>query len=127
LKLLSKQNIVFFCIIGVIFVVSVIVWLVVSDIQTENTTALVYKNGVLIETISLSAVETEYEYAINDDGVNVILVKSGEIGVISADCPTQICVNTGFIGSGVIPIICIPNRLEIRIVGGSHELDAVAG
>jgi hypothetical protein len=117
---------VFGAVIAALFAASLAAWVLVTRAGESNRTALIYKNGELIEEVMLSAVSREYEITIDDDGVNVVLVKPGEISVIYADCPTQICVNTGVIRNGIIPIICLPNRLEIRITGGVNELDAVA-
>jgi hypothetical protein len=128
LKLFIKQNAAYFCVIAIIFAVSAAAWVLVRGFAVENAVAEVYKNGVLTHKIELSYVGEDYEIVVGEDSINVILVRHGEIGVIYADCPTQICVNTGFISNGVIPVICIPNRLEIRIVNGANELelDAVA-
>jgi len=113
----------FIAIIFDVFIISVIAWLLINNMRAENVTAVIYKNGELIDEIRLSSVTEDYEFTV--DGTNTILVRHSEIGVIKADCPDQICVKTGFIESGIIPIICLPNRLEIRIKGGENELDAV--
>jgi len=74
--------------------------------------AEIFKDGELIYEIDLSNVKQPYELAI---GGNLIEVRDGEIGVIRADCPDKTCVRTGFT-RGVKPIICVPNRLEIRVI-----------
>ncbi|MCL2696601.1 MAG: NusG domain II-containing protein [Oscillospiraceae bacterium] len=123
MKLLTKQNIVFFCIIAFVFAVSVVSWFMIRNIKIENPVAEIYKNGELTHRIELASDKSDS--TIIDDNSNVIFV-GHKVGVIHADCPDKICVNTGFIDSGVFPIICLPNRLEIRIVGVKSELDAVA-
>jgi hypothetical protein len=111
-----------------LFIVSVVAWLVIINAGTENTTAVIYSNGELIDEINLSSVTIEYEiYVAYNSGLNIILVKHGEIGVIYANCPDHVCIKTGFISGGIIPVVCLPNRLEIRIKGVINELDAVAG
>ncbi|MDR2559371.1 MAG: NusG domain II-containing protein [Oscillospiraceae bacterium] len=125
MKLLTKQNIVFFCIIAFVFAVSVVSWFIIRNIKIENPVVEIYKNGELTHKIELTS--DKLDFTIIDDNSNVIFV-GHKVGVIHADCPDKICVNTGFIDSGVFPIICLPNRLEIRITDGENELrlDAVA-
>ena len=118
---------IFFIIAG-LFAASLIAWHIISMSVTANPYAEIYKNGVLIKTVALSETDSEYQFTVGtpEEGFNVILVKHGEIGVIEADCPDGICIKTGFIANGVIPVICLPNKLEIRVVSGNSETDAVA-
>ena len=47
-----------------------------------------------------------------------------------ASCPDKICVDRGWIDNGVIPIVCLPNKLTIEIRGGvdkADQIDAVTG
>jgi len=133
LKLSGKKNIVCYCIIAVIFAASLVVWYFIYNAEIENPVAKIYKNGVLIEIINISDYDLRFSFTVGtpETGINEIKVKNGEIWVGGiTDCLVQTCVKTGHIGSNgrTIPIICVPNRLEIRIVGGEniHELDAVA-
>ncbi len=48
---------------------------------------------------------------------NTIEISDGKIRVTDADCLDKVCVNTGWLGA--MPIICIPNRLEIRFAEGA--------
>jgi len=81
------------------------------------TIAYIYQNGELIETIDLSAVEEAYTFTVEgDDGsYNVIEVRPGEIGIIEASCPDHLCMETGFIHNGTIPVVCLPNALIIEV------------
>ena len=54
-------------------------------------------------------------------------MEKGRIRVSKADCPDQICANQGWISDGAVPIICLPHKLMIEIVGGGGELDGGAG
>jgi hypothetical protein len=103
---------------------SLAAWLVISGAEVENAVAEIYKNGELLYTFDLSHERTT---TIGDKRLyNNIEITDGAIRVIEANCPDKICVNTGFISNGIIPIICLPNRLEIRIVGRNSGVDAVA-
>ena len=56
-----------------------------------------------------------------------ILVEPGRIRVSQANCPDQVCVEMGAISDGTVPIVCLPHKLVIEIVGGAEALDAAAG
>jgi len=93
------------------------VWILLSRKNYARPTALVFKDGELIYEIDLSRVTATYEI---DTGGNVVEVRPGEIGVIRADCPDKVCVHTGFV-HGATPIICVPNKLEIRVADGGYD------
>ena len=97
--------------------------------NTVNPVAEIYSNGKKLYTIDLTAVSEPYLITVADEnsGTNIIEVRNGEIGVISADCPDKTCVHTGFAGSSTLRIICIPHKLEIRIIDGKTNIDGVSG
>ena len=86
-------------------------------------------DGELVEEIDLSAVTEPYTFTVEGPGgfTNTIQVEHGRIRVLEAGCPDQVCVNQGYISDGTVPIVCLPNRLVIEIVGGGDSLDAAAG
>lgn len=96
----------------------------------KNKYANVYQNGNLIHTIDLTAVENTYTFTVKgkDGEENVIEVRNGEIGIISASCPDHVCVKMGFISNGAIPITCLPNHVVIEIGDAANRqtLDGVA-
>ena len=64
----------------------------------------------------------------NLHGVN-ITVKDGEVFVSGSSCPDQLCVNMKKAKNIGDSIICVPNRVSVRIEGVSKdgEADVVAG
>lgn len=93
-------------------------FLIIRNSQPEKApTADVYQNGNIIASIPLNNVKDSYTFTVRseDGGSNVIEVRRGAIGIVSADCPDQICVHQGFITSSVLPITCLPHRLVIQI------------
>lgn len=95
-----------------------------------GTVARVYRRGELIMEIDLASVEEPYSVTL-DDGeghINVLEIERGRIRVSEANCPDKVCVNTGWLESGLRPIVCIPSGLVIRLErAGSEGFDAVAG
>lgn len=81
-----------------------------------GTIAKIYLEGVCIRTVDLSAVSEPYTFTVKGNaGVNTIEVAHGKIRIKEADCPDQICVHRGWASGSGTPIVCLPNRLVIRI------------
>ena len=55
------------------------------------------------------------EYPLNG-GTNLLVISSGEAFVSRADCPDKVCVHTGRISLAGERIVCLPYKLEIRVV-----------
>ncbi len=91
--------------------------------------ARVTLDGALVEEIDLTSVEAPYAFTVEagSGGHNTVLVEPGRISVSEADCPDQICVRQGAVSDGAVPIVCLPHKLMIEIVGGGDTLDAAAG
>lgn len=97
-------------------------WYIMRGIERQNPTAEIYQDGVLVKTIPLSE---DCDFVLEcEAGFNRISVRSGEIRVSEADCPDKVCVRTGAISGGTVPIVCLPHRLEIRVVSTSGSVDA---
>ena len=96
--------------------------------QTTSPVARITLDGELLREIPLDQVEESYSFTVDtDEGSNTILVEPGRIRVSEANCPDQVCVNQGFISDGTVPVVCLPHKLMIEIVGGGSEFDAAAG
>lgn len=80
-------------------------------------TADLYQDGVLIMSIPLDGTREERIFTVEGKGgcVNQIQVLPHSIGILSADCPDQLCVRQGFIQDSRLPITCLPNRLVIQL------------
>lgn len=95
---------------------------------TRASVARITRDGVLLEEIDLTKTQAPFSFLLEDGrGRNLISVEQGRIRVSEADCPDQICVNQGWISDGTVPIVCLPHRLMIQIVGGEEGLDGGTG
>jgi hypothetical protein len=120
----------YYFIIAILFVISVVSWVIISFFEFKNPVIEIYKDGDLYREINLT---TELFYTLSvgtpETGINLVNIKDGWVwvGYEFTNCPNHICFYTGRT-RGLTPIICVPNRLEIRIVNGENplELDAVA-
>lgn len=100
-------------------------WILLTG-QAAGTVANFYVEGVCVESIDLSAVSGRYSFVVEGVyGSNQITVEQGRVCVSGADCPDQTCVHQGWIGNGVAPIVCLPNRLVIRIERAAEQSDDI--
>ena len=102
--------------------------ILLRDKGTNGPVARVTRDGVLLQEIDLDQVDAPYTITFEDSGgTNTVLVEKGRVRVSEADCPDQICVHQGYISDDLIPIICLPHRFMIEIVGAGGDLDGGAG
>lgn len=104
----------------------IFVFAAMKNAPVSNPCAEIRLNGEVIRRVSLSG---EEEFTVDcGSGSNTITVSGGAVRVSAADCPDKVCVKTGAISRGKIPIICLPHRLEIVIVSGDDydEADTAA-
>ncbi len=98
-------------------------WIWLKGAAVTNATAEIYSDGELIKTVSLS--ENTRFTVDRGDGYNVIEVQDGAVSVVDASCPDKVCIHTGAVSQGAVPIICLPNRLEVRVISADNNVDAV--
>lgn len=82
----------------------------------------VYHHGELVDRIHLDTVTSPYSFTIGtEDQYNVVTVEQGRICVSEASCPDHVCINTGWLSDGAVPIVCLPNELVIQLEGAAEE------
>ena len=120
---MNKKALIAWIILLLVCMAGVAVFILMKLIPRHAPVAQIYSEGKLIRTVSLSE---SCEFTITTDiGYNIVQVSDGSISVTEADCPDKVCINSGAVSSGAIPIICLPHKLEIRIVSGDKDIDAV--
>ena len=96
--------------------------------EMADPVARISRDGVVLKEIPLDRMGRSYSFVLEDErGSNTISVERGRIRVSQADCPDQVCVDQGWISDGTAPIVCLPHKLVIEIVGGGEAFDAAAG
>ena len=72
-------------------------------------------NGKVIETVSLSE-DSEFE-------INGVLIKINDnsVSVVSSPCNDRICVKTGEIKNNGETIICLPQKISVRIISSDKK------
>lgn len=82
----------------------------------ESGFVQIYLDGALVREFPLSQ---DREEEITGEYTNIVAVEGGRVRVAQSDCPGGDCMRTGAIGSAGRSIVCLPNRMEIRITGES--------
>lgn len=127
---MKRRTLIFMIIIGVILILAIGGIVYVLNRPSSGHQAVIYQDGIAIQTIDLDAVDTTYTLTITgDDGAwNTVSVQPGSIAITVASCPDKVCVRMGYIHNDSLPITCMPNHLVIHIEGTQNEtaLDALA-
>ena len=91
--------------------------------RNEEKTAVISYDGKTEKTISL-----DEECVYKTHGVE-IKVENGQAFVIYSDCPDGLCMRMKKAKNSGDSIICVPNRVSIKIVGQARKdgADIVAG
>jgi len=97
----------------------------VGGLEGEGAVAVISQDGREIRRINLAKVEEPYELRVENQAgeYNIIRVEPGRIRVIEASCPDKVDVKQGWISSAHQSIVCLPNRLVIRIEADTPEAE----
>ncbi len=116
---LNKRKLLFDGIlISVLLLAALAAFLIIRAASKPGSSVRISVNGEITEEYPLS-VNAEYELS---DGENILVIENGEAYVRWASCPDKVCVNSGRISRTGERIVCLPNRVEIRVVGESDEI-----
>ncbi|CDE72631.1 putative uncharacterized protein [Acidaminococcus sp. CAG:917] len=81
----------------------------------------IYKDGKLFEAVSLSTEKT-----VKVDEHITVKISGGAAYVLKSDCKGQDCVKAGKISKVGEMIVCLPNKVVMKIVGDG-EVDYITG
>ena len=114
LKFCKYDLIAIVIVIALIILSSFVFWKVVGT--EEGSRVVVYEDGKVIREVSLTE---DTEFVVEGTYTNKIAVRDGKAAVIESDCPGGDCMHSGWISESGRSIICLPNRVEVRIEGDS--------
>ena len=101
-----------------LLIVALSVFIIWRVSREDGAYAVVTVDGEEIGRYSLSE---DGEYSLLD-GKNTLVISDGEAYMSHADCPDKVCVHTGRVSLSGERIVCLPNRLEVRIVSAEDGL-----
>lgn len=91
--------------------------------SSENAAVEVYQDGTLIGSYPL---KQDAVISVTGAYENTVTIQGGKAAITASNCPGEDCLHSGWISSPGKSIVCLPNRVEIRIVGSS-DVDFVVG
>lgn len=90
---------------------------------TAVAVAVVVSDGETVGSIRLPAENARIDLPDKDV---LVCAEGNEVWVAHSDCPDQICVRGGKIDKPGQSLVCLPNRVVVKITGAA-QLDAVVG
>lgn len=108
-----------------VFLIIIILCVIGILTRPKASTAEIYLDGTLVETIHWSSLQEPVRIPVGDG--NIVAADSDGVWMESADCPDKLCVHQGKRHSGGLPIVCLPNRVTVVLRSEDQTLDGVAG
>ena len=97
------------------FFLSIFSWIGLNYIRQPGDTVTIEVDGQTIHQLDLY---TSQEIIVNGTiGKTIINIDNGTARVTHSDCPQKICVKTGRIHRVGEMIVCVPNKVVIKING----------
>lgn len=91
--------------------------------KDKGGTVVIYQNGNKTQEVSLYE---DGEILIENTYTNKLMVKDEKVAIVESDCPGMDCVHSGWISGSGRSLVCLPNRVEIRIEGETDsEVDFI--
>lgn len=94
--------------------------------QQTGDQVCIYQDGTLVQTLPLSENKT-LTFQTDSGGYNIVVIENGAVRISEASCPDQICVKHGPTTQTADPIVCLPNKLVVKIIAqGESTVDGVS-
>lgn len=103
--------------------VSVAVWFP-QKTPAQDALVQIYQNGELLQELPLAE---NTELHLEGQFRNTVRIQNGAVSVADSDCPGGDCMHSGAISHAGRSIVCLPNRVEIRIIGKTSDVDFTVG
>lgn len=106
--------------LGVILLTTLLFALFYFCTQKEGAYAVVLKDGAEIGRYSLA---NEKEISLSDQGqqTHLLKIEGGQASMEQAICPDQICVHHRPVSKVGQTIVCLPQKIVVKIVGANQN------
>lgn len=118
--------------IGLIIVIIIInVFLILyggrTAVKSNEKVAYIYSNNKLVREYVLTEDVIDEVTIESETGYNTMHIENGQIWIHEASCPDKVCIHQGKISNNGEIIVCLPNRMLIKIVDENNsEIDVMA-
>jgi len=105
-------------ILSILFIAIVSPFFIGVYSQMGGEVVIEYEGGRIIKPLNNWAERLELKGPL---GVSLAEVERGRVRMISSPCPGKVCTHSGWISKRGQSIVCVPNRIIIRINGRAKE------
>lgn len=91
----------------------------------HGTQINIVQDRTVLYTFDLASAEDQMFEIEYEGRINTVQIENGRIRMLEAECPDQTCVHMGWLDSGAMPIVCLPNHLSIEFADSENDVDAV--
>ncbi len=109
--------------VALVVILAILVAVAFLPRESADNAVTVYLDGARIGAYSL---KEDAVLPVSGAYHNTVVIKDGKVAVTESDCPGEDCVHSGWISKPGRSIVCLPNRLEVRIEG-QPDVDFVVG
>lgn len=97
-------------------------------VYSYNNEALIYSDNKIVGQYILKKDYVNEFTVKSDEGYNTIKIENNKVWIQDADCPDKYCIHQGKISGVGQVIVCLPNKLLIKITGNekNREIDFIA-
>lgn len=112
----KQKSLIWLC--AVIFLLGIVgsVWVLLAP---HGTQVNIVQDGTVLYTFDLAKAEDQILEIEFEGRINTVQIENGRIRMLEAEC------HMGWLSSGAMPIVCLPNHLSIEFANSSDNLDAV--
>ncbi len=114
-----------YIVIVMIIIVAVLFVVLFYDNNTNEKIAIISQNDIVLDRIELDKISERYVITYSGKYPGIIEVNNGKIRFSHADCPDQVCVNTGWIDKPGQIAVCLPAGVIIKIEGAQTDVDII--
>lgn len=113
-------SIMVFSIIGIFFVKGI-------TVNSKNLYLVIEVDGKPYKKISLDETFPKQVIEIKTaQGHNKVEIEGLRVRIVEADCQDQLCVKMGWLNKANQTSICLPNRVSIKLVANTSEIDIIS-
>jgi hypothetical protein len=112
LKIITPGDKILMVLIIILGIVSLVA---LNRLRRSGDSAIIEVDGQIVQQLDLKASK---EITVHGSiGKTIIKIDQGAAQVIYSDCPEQVCVKTGKINRAGEIIVCVPNKVVVKISG----------
>ncbi|GAK57646.1 hypothetical protein U27_04613 [Candidatus Vecturithrix granuli] len=101
--------------IGGLLLLSLASYPLLRTLMTEGSQVQIETDGRIFQVVSLDVDQT---IAVPGPlGATFVVIHAGAVHVSASPCHNKICVNTGEISYAGQMIVCVPNKVVVRVIG----------